>query len=258
MKYDADKHHRRSIRLKGYDYSQAGAYFVTICVKERACLFGDVLDGEMRLNDVGQMVTHDWVELPERFPTVKIDEFVVMPNHLHGIIILTGHNDETRTNNVGAPLVGAQLPDVAQPRAGIGERTNNVVGAPLVGARLPDVAQPRAGIDERTNNVVGAPLVGAQLPDDAMPGTTLGDVIGAFKSITTDHYINGVKQNGWPSFPGKLWQRNYYERIIRNDVDLNQIREYIITNPIRWKFNKENPNCIESAAIKKNFEELGV
>lgn len=221
MKYDADKHHRRSIRLKGYDYSQEGAYFVTICAKDRACLFGEVQDGEMRLNEAGQMAANDWIVLPERFPTVQIDEFVVMPNHLHGIIILTGHNDETRTNNA-------------------------VVGAPLMGARLPDVAQFRAGIGERGGT------------DDAMPGTTLGDVTGAYKSITTNHYIIGVKQNGWPSFPGKLWQRNYYERIIRNNEELNRIRKYIINNPANWQQNKKNPNCIKSAAIKKNFEELGV
>jgi REP element-mobilizing transposase RayT len=84
------------MRLKGYDYSEAGAYFVTVCAQNRECLFGDVVDGEMRLNDAGQMVQNIWNDLPARYPDVETDEFVVMPNHLHGIIVI-----------VGAPLVGA-------------------------------------------------------------------------------------------------------------------------------------------------------
>ena len=93
MKYDPDKHHRRSIRLKGYDYSQAGAYFVTICTQDRECLFGDVVDGEMRLNDAGQMVHRIWNDLSVKYPDIEMDEFVVMPNHVHGIIMLSGRGD---------------------------------------------------------------------------------------------------------------------------------------------------------------------
>jgi REP element-mobilizing transposase RayT len=88
VKYDPARHHRRSIRLRGYDYSQAGAYFVTVCVQGRERLFGDVVDGEMRLNDAGQMVAQCWHELPAHFPHLELDEFVVMPNHMHGIIIV--------------------------------------------------------------------------------------------------------------------------------------------------------------------------
>jgi REP element-mobilizing transposase RayT len=96
MKYEPDKHHRCSIRLKGYDYSEAGAYFVTICIKGRECLFGEVVDGEMRLNDAGQMIRDVWDGLSDRYSGIETDEFVVMPNHVHGIIVI-----------VGAPLVGA-------------------------------------------------------------------------------------------------------------------------------------------------------
>ena len=88
MKYDPDIHHRRSIRLKGYDYSQAGAYFVTICTQNRECLFGEILDGEMALNDAGRMIKTIWHELPEHYPGVGIDAFQVMPNHMHGIVIV--------------------------------------------------------------------------------------------------------------------------------------------------------------------------
>lgn len=100
MKHDPDRYHRRSIRLKGYDYSQAGAYFVTICTQGRECLFGEVVDGEMRLNEAGQMVHRIWNDLFVKYPDIEIDEFVVMPNHFHGIIII-----------VGAPLVGAHFPN---------------------------------------------------------------------------------------------------------------------------------------------------
>jgi len=89
MPYDPFKHHRRSIRLKGYDYSQAGSYFVTICVQNRECLFGEVVDGEMRLNQFGEIMFKWWNELPNYYPPVELDEFVVMPNHIHGIIVIT-------------------------------------------------------------------------------------------------------------------------------------------------------------------------
>ena len=90
MTYDPERHHRRSIRLRGYDYSQAGAYFVTACVQSRECLFGAVADGELRLNRYGEIVMRCWDELPAHYPTVELDAFVVMPNHIHGILVLTG------------------------------------------------------------------------------------------------------------------------------------------------------------------------
>jgi REP element-mobilizing transposase RayT len=96
MNYETDRHHRSSTRLKGYDYSEAGAYFVTVCTQNRECLFGDVVDGEMRLNGAGQMVHNVWNDLSPKYPDIETDEFVVMPNHFHWIIVI-----------VGAPLVGA-------------------------------------------------------------------------------------------------------------------------------------------------------
>ncbi len=88
MKYDPEKHHRRSIRLKEYDYAQSGAYFVTICTQNRVCLFGTAANGEMELNNAGQIVKSTWEGLPARFPSARLDVFVVMPNHIHGIIIV--------------------------------------------------------------------------------------------------------------------------------------------------------------------------
>jgi REP element-mobilizing transposase RayT len=195
MPYDPTRHHRRSIRLKGYDYSQAGAYFITLCTQDRACLFGKVVNGEMRLNDAGRMVLAEWNRLPERFPHLVLDAFVVMPNHVHGILVITDP----------APTVGATL-----------------VVAPTVSA-------PNAGTMGAVPNT-GATLVVAP---------TVGNIIGAFKSRVTVEYIRGVKTSGWPPFRGRLWQRNYYEHIIRNERALNAIRQYIMENPRRWQMDRE-------------------
>jgi REP element-mobilizing transposase RayT len=182
---------RRSIRLKSYDYSQAGAYFVTICTQERVCLFGEVVDDAMSLNDAGEMVASLWEGLPERFSGIEIDAFVVMPNHLHGIVVLPDERAATRA----APTI-----DVSG------------VGAPLVGARS-------------HKNI-----------------PTLGTIIGAFKSIATVGYMRGVKSAGWPTFRRRLWQRNYYEHVIRDEAALDRLRHYIDENPLRWAFDEENPD----------------
>lgn len=97
LPYTTQHHHRRSIRLKGYDYSRAGAYFATICVQNRECLFGDVVDGEMRLNDAGRMVVNSWQWLPTQLDYVELDEWVVMPNHMHGIIVIHDGRGGSRT-----------------------------------------------------------------------------------------------------------------------------------------------------------------
>ena len=200
MPYDPRRHHRRSIRLQGYDYSQPGAYFVTICVQHRRCLFGHVVAGRMELNDAGHMVARQWHALPSRFPTVSLDAFVVMPNHIHSIIII---NDYPRTN----------------------VRTNGTVGAGLV---------PAPTVTGVTTRVTPA-------GHESRVAPTVGDIVGAFKSITTVEYIRGVRDGRWPPFVKRLWQRNYYERIVRGEKSLARIREYILTNPARWHRDRENP-----------------
>ena len=87
MKYNPTVHHRRSIRVKDYDYSRAGTYFLTMCLQRKRCLFGNVVNGEMMLNDAGKLVQHIWNNLPKRFLSIKLDKYVIMPNHMHGIII---------------------------------------------------------------------------------------------------------------------------------------------------------------------------
>jgi putative transposase len=181
---------RRSLRLKGYDYAQAGAYFVTICTQDRACLFGDAADGTICLNAAGQLAATLWSDMPIRFPDIDLDAFVVMPNHIHGIIVFS---------------------DCAVTE-----------GAPLVGARRG-----------------GAPAATKAAP-------TVGDVVGAFKSLFTVEYIAGVKENRWPAFDRRVWQRNYYEHVIRDEPELERIRSYIDENPLRWELDDENPQRMKS------------
>jgi putative transposase len=188
MRYNPDIHRRRSIRLKGYDYSRAGLYFVTICTQNRLCLFGGIEHGKMVLNDAGKMVERQWQESICRFDNIKLHEFIVMPNHFHGIV---------ESVVVGVPLVGTQ--NVAQPQT---------MGQPQ------QIGQPQ-GI---------AP--------------TVGDVVGAFKSLTTNDYIRNVKQNNWQPFNKKLWQRNYFEHIIRDHESYLKIAEYIHANPVKWREDK--------------------
>jgi len=185
-RYDPGEHHRRSIRLKGYDYSQAGAYFVTVCTQGRVCLFGGVVEGEMRVNVAGRMVEKWWAELSNKFPNVETDEYNVMPNHFHGIVV-------------------------------------------IVGADLRVCPEPTGAHDEITGAHTGAPLP---------------EIVQWFKTMTTNEYIRGVKTSRWPLCPGRLWQRNYYEHIIRNEESLNRIREYIANNPLQWEVDRENPNRI--------------
>ena len=179
MAYDPHKHHRRSIRLKGYDYSQAGAYFVTICINYGQCRLGEVRDGIMYPSSAGIMVAACWFALLERFPNIDLDVFTLMPNHVHGIIVIM----ETGLNAKNHPIL-------------------------------------------------------------------LGNMVGAFKSISTNEYIDGVHELGWEPFHKRLWQRDFYDRIIRNERELEAIRAYIINNPANWVEDKLHPNAAPNAFKK--------
>ena len=124
MKYDPEKHHRRSIRLKGYDYSQPGAYFITICTHQRQCLFGEIIDGEMSLNEYGVIVRSHWLRLPQYYSNLKLDEFVVMPNHLHGILILSNASIEASSSAVSPNKLLIHPPEFVTkpaPKPGVSE-----------------------------------------------------------------------------------------------------------------------------------------
>jgi len=190
MKYNPDKHHRRSIRLQGYDYSQPGIYFITLCTQNHECLFGEILNGEMRLNEFGKMTQQCWLEIPHHFPHVKLDEFVIMPDHIHGIIIL-----------------------------------NDIVGAKNFSPQPSNNFSPQP-----SNNFSPQPMSTPQqnITPFRSPSKTIGSIIRGFKIGVT----KGFRQN---TDIYVVWQRNYYEHIIRNKVELNRMRQYIIDNPKKWK-----------------------
>jgi len=188
------RHHRRSIRLKGYDYSQAGGYYVTIVTWHRECLFGEVVNKEMILNKVGKIVEWEWLELPKRFSYIELGAYMVMPNHFHGILFI----HET----VGATRQG---------------QINSQTGSePL-----------------QTNTSVG--MDGSPLPRGPKPAS-LGAILAQFKSRATKRIWKIPEFKETP-----IWQRNYYEHIIRNAVELERISVYIRNNPSQWDRDAENP-----------------
>ena len=202
MPYNSEIHHRHSIRLPKYDYSNSGAYFITICAQNRECLFGKIVAGNMILNEAGKMIQSVWNEMPQFYYGIEIDAFQIMPNHIHGIIII---------KNKFKLFVGAG------PRA-----CPNINSGP----RACPIGQPQ--------NITGQPQ-GVAPTGTAM---SLCDVVHRFKTLTTKKYIDSVKNNYWPPFYNKLWQRNYYEHIIRNEKSLNYIQEYILNNPYNWEQDK--------------------
>ncbi len=191
MGYDPERHKRKSNRLKGYDYSQNGIYYITICTRDRKPLLVKIKDNggvglAPTLNDaatpvltrIGEIIDRNWNELPNIFPNVDIDEYVIIPNHFHGILIIKSVNKE-------------------------------------------DAASERA-------------------PASDAPPLTLGSVIGSFKSRCVLDNLTCIKENKLDEI-GKIWQRNYHDQIIRNENDLNRIRNYILDNPKNWLDDENNP-----------------
>ena len=222
--YDPKKHNRRSIRLKGYDYSRAGLYFITLCCQGRAHLLGGIEKNEMRPNGAGQMVATEWLALTERFPHTRLHEFIVMPNHFHGIL-------EIIDTPVGPSLVGGPDP-VGGPNPKPKNKPDQVNDFP------PENPESGLGGEEVGGQPRGLPQRISQLGSGKGVRSTVGDIVGAFKSITTVAYIRGVKESGWASFDRRLWQRNYYEHIIRNEAAYTRIANYIINNPANWEDDK--------------------
>jgi REP element-mobilizing transposase RayT len=174
-KADKRRPQRQSTRLRGYDYTQCGAYFVTICAWKRRSLFGEVVNGEMHSNALGDVVAEAWLAIPMHFRAVELDTYTVMPNHAHGIVVIA---------------VAAQHAAPSHPPS----------------------------------------------PPFAVAPGSLGAIVRSFKSAVTKRANEiGIR------FAPQLWQRNYYEHVIRNDDSLGRIREYIAANPARWELDAENP-----------------
>jgi REP element-mobilizing transposase RayT len=175
MKKNNDAHHRRSIRLKDYDYTQPGGYFITIVTFQRDLLFGQILNGEIQLNDHGRVVEECWRSIPEHFLYVELGAYIVMPNHVHGIIIIMDHVGATHAS---------PLPKLYPPRG----------------------PEPKS----------------------------IGAIVGSFKSAVT-------RRLGREFNITNIWQRNYYERVIRDHKDWERIYQYIESNPEMWENDDENP-----------------
>ena len=196
---------RQSIRLKGWDYSNPGGYFITACNQSWKMLFIP--------EPVQTLIEKWWTILPKKFPTVELDAFVVMPNHIHGIIFLRENEYSIIKKNVGVDL-RVNPKNIIKEGGHIGPPEHMV---PLKQTGLPEL----------------------NTKQDFNP--TLGKIIQWFKTMITNEYIRNVKSCNWEPFVKRLFQRNYYEHIIRNDDSLNRIRHYILTNPERWKKDIENP-----------------
>lgn len=170
--FDSAKRRRKSLRLRNYDYSREGAYFITACSFKRELLFGEVIDAQTQLNDMGRIVAEEWLKSAQVRTEVQLDAWIVMPNHIHGIAILTEGRD------------GTERPDAS--------------------------SGPHA--------------------------SSLGALMAGFKSSVTKRI------NSFRGTPGAaVWQRNYYDHVIRNQSSLNRIRKYIAENPVRWPEDPENP-----------------
>lgn len=227
--YNPDIHHRRSIRLNEYDYSSTGLYFLTICVQGRACLFGEMVNGEMLLNDARRMVEKWYLKLEAKFPDIKCGEYVVMPNHFHCIVENVGANDF--------------IPVGADPC---------VRPTPKPTLQTPTLQTP----ETQTRNIdepKGSSILGEHM------GSPLQKITQWFKTMTTNEYIRNVKAKNWPRFEGKLWQRNYWEHIIRTEKSYLQIADYIVNNPLNWDTDSINPtNEQQSPSQASTLEKLTI
>ena len=220
MKYNPEIHHRRSIRLKGYDYTQSGAYFVTFCSHQRDEIFGEVINGEMKLSALGKIVRDEWLRSAVIRKEIRLfdDEFMVMPNHGHGIVWIVD-------TAVGAD--GVRPEDVG---------TNGI--------------RPNEGI--RSN----MEWAHAMRPNESAPTRaslrraprSLGSFIAGFKASVTSRAKRELNMTG-------IWQRNYYDHIIRNDRELNNIRWYILNNPLNWQLDRDNARNTRKLSPPENVEE---
>ena len=189
---------QKRYRLPDFNYSQAGGYFVTICAKNKETYFGDIFNGHMELSKVGEIAQKIWLEIPNSFENVMIDEYVIMPNHIHGIIMITNNNRRNLIYQI-------------QKNHQIQNKDKNLIN------QIP--ADFKSGIKKN-------PM--------AIKEITLGKIIRWFKGRVKFE----TNRNGFEHF---AWQSRYYDRVIRNEKELTDIRQYIIDNPLKWEIDRNNP-----------------
>ncbi|MFH2137726.1 MAG: transposase [Candidatus Omnitrophota bacterium] len=204
---------RKLNRLKEYDYSQAGYYYVTICVYVRECLFGNIINNNMELNNAGEMMGKILQKLPEYYPNIDIDQQIVMPNHIHAIIIIK--------EPVGDDLCVVPGQNQKHDQT-INQNDLTAEGQVYGNGQTQDKGRIRRSA-----------------PTGRL---SLSNIIQRFKMITTKRYIDGVKNYHWQTFDKHLWQRSFYDHIIRTNDSLNNMREYIVNNPSTWDNDEHNIN----------------
>jgi len=202
-----NKYRIESARLKNWNYANNGYYFITICTLDRERLFGEVVNGKMVLNEFGRLVRRFWREIPKHFPGVDLDQYIVMPNHLHGIIVIDRETSGIPTNVRGR--------DVAMQRLYVGNETHMKNRTTNDGKRY-------AGKFPKMSKI--SPKSGS-----------LSVIIRSYKSIVSDTIAKQYSDNIF------AWQTRFYDHIIRNEKSLNRIRQYIIDNPIKWELDRNNP-----------------
>ncbi len=226
MKYDPQKHHRRSIRLKGYDYTQPGAYFITICTHHRDEIFGEVVDGEIKLSPLGMIVREEWFRSAEMRKEIRLfeDELSIMPNHLHAI------NWIVETD--GALLDLGKMHVVPS------------LGNPSIQQDAHGQDQDARGQDQDAHGE-NQDARGASLRRVA---GSLGSIIAGFKASVTSRAKRELNMAG-------IWQKNYFDHIIRNDRELNNIRWYIAHNPLNWQLDRDNTRNTRKLSPPEKVEE---
>lgn len=228
-KFDPVIHHRRSIRLKGYDYTRPGAYYVTICLQDKySLLLGEVLNEMVFLSHFGEIVRKCWNQLPRHYPNVILDEFIVMPNHVHGVIWLIGPEGCAGQGNVGAGCVKDVKPartidDCHDCRDCHDARDEDISDGVYNGddSKEGDRREIKARVVRKPSGVKRYPLP---------------EVVRGFKTFSARR-INELR--GTPGV--SVWQRNYWEHIVRNEDELQRIRKYIANNPRQW--GKKRLDC---------------
>ena len=278
-------HRRNSLRLQNYNYKSAGIYFITMCVNQRQCLFGDMENKKLKLNDAGKMIARIFEGLPNYYEGLISDVYAVMPDHFHGILIInrpvraglrarpnerrniymphkrgfmsrenfryynrtkgdqfnTKKGGDNRDNRLSMKKGWAQRPTPTGDQLNAkmrGDNRDNNLSMKKGWAQRPtptgDQLNAKMRGDNRDNNL-SMKKGWAQRPTPTGDQLSLGDIVGRFKSYTTNQYINGVKYKEWKPFYEKLWQPDYYDRIIRNEKELVAIRQYILRNPSNLK-----------------------
>ena len=198
---------RRSIRLKNYDYSQDGYYFITICVQNRAFMFGEIENGKIILTDIGILAKQHWMDIPNHYNNILLDEYIIMPNHIHGIIGINNTENICRGVALQRTMIQERSMIQMQPTSIHKQPISKVVASndPTIKNEYMSSISPKQG--------------------------TLSAIIRSYKSGVTKQLHND-------GFIGPIWQSKYYDHIIRNEVELNKIREYIVNNPANLEYDE--------------------